>query len=250
MRKNLYIFTFLISISSFSQNNVIDVLKTFTVANNEVKIKVGKKQKYVLKKDVFKRISNQCKIIAIYGPNSKKSFYSLVRLANYNEYDIYTVIANNIIYSKSNGITPNSFSYFLLYNKVLNKLIYIDSEMAIGSVNKTNREIILTYDTNHLMNEVFLIDNDLMPVSSLRCFKDNSNASKYFLSKYDFKNNIFVRKIKINDHYNYDDSKIIPFEELMDILSLIPEQYNYQQECSDSNCFSEIAKIALEKSGI
>ncbi|GEM56737.1 hypothetical protein [Flavobacterium branchiophilum] len=247
MKNYLYIMIFLISISSFSQNNVNEILKTINLSNKEVKIKVCKKDKYILNKDMFSSINNQCNIIEIYGKNSKKSFYSLVRLGNYKEYDLYTVISNGIINTKSKSIIPNSFSYFLLYNRVLDKLIYINSEMAIGSVCRENKKIILTYSINYLMNEIFLINDDFMPISSLRCFKDVSGVFKYFLSKYDYQNNFFIKKTNVKDDYIYDDSKLIPFEDLVFILNLNPEKYNYQKECYDSNCFSEIAKIALEK---
>ena len=106
---------------------------------------------------------------------------------------------------------------------------------------------VIHYSVNYLMNEIFLINDDFMPISSLRCFKDVSGMFKYFLSKYDYENNFFIKKTNVKDDYIYDDSKLIPFEDLVFILNLNPEKYNYQKECNDSNCFSEIAKIALEK---
>jgi hypothetical protein len=247
MKRNIVIVFFFISCSIYSQNSLNDILDTIYKSKKEIRIKKCKRGKYILNKDKFCDIKNKSYVTEIYAQNSKKSFYSLVRLGNYKEYDLYTVISNNILDVKKNFVVPNSFSFFLIYDKNLKKLIYINSSTSIGSVSCEGKEIILTYSISFLKSSIYLINDDFMPISSLRCFKDESGLNKYFLSIYDHQDNLFIEKTNVKDNYIYDDSKLIPFEDLIFILNLIPNVYNYQKECSDSNCFSEITKIALEK---
>ncbi len=194
MKRNILIIFFFISFSIYSQNSLNDIFDTIYNSKKEIRNKKCKKGKYILNKNKFSDIKNKSYVTEIYAQNSKKSFYSLVHLGNYKEYDLYTIISNNILNVEKSFVVPNSFSFFLIYDKNLKKLIYINSSTSIGSVSGEGKEIILTYSINFLMSEVFLINDDFMPISSLRCFKDESGLNKYFLSIYNHQNNVFIKK--------------------------------------------------------
>lgn len=153
------IFLFFIAFSANAQTPFHTLLKSLN-GYSEINISKSNRIKYYIGKDELTKF-NTGKVIELYNDLSIVPEFYIVPINISAEFNVYVEIPFDVIGEKKNIMTPAIYGSYLLFDKKVNILYRIESDMACGSVYKKSKKILVTNSSfNTLMDPVFIVDKN------------------------------------------------------------------------------------------
>ena len=257
--KFIIIVVFFINVSLFSQTNIESLfLEKFPVGGSlKISFLNKNKQKYFLGVSKFKNLKRG-KVIDIYKDKAKLSEYSLIPFSSTTDFDIYILLSkrniNEVInpakISKNRGrkvITSvyNAFGFFLICDNKNDRFLCVNSTEAAGSIHSSSvsNEIEIDYGAINLVPHVIKLNDNLMPVSSLRSINNENDDSNFsVVSNYYLDQNIYKAKGKKINTEKYFSVFKVSFQDLYSYLDTKFDDYDFNRvACNEYECDADIS---------
>ncbi|AYN04426.1 MULTISPECIES: hypothetical protein [unclassified Flavobacterium] len=153
------LFFFFIAFSANAQTALHNIVKSCNYYS-ETDISKSNRIKYYIGKDELTKF-NATKVIELYKDLSIVPEFYIVPINISAEFNVYVEIPFDVIGEKKNIMTPAIYGSYLLFDKKVNILYRIESDMACGSVYKKSKKILVTNSSfNTLMDPVFIVDKN------------------------------------------------------------------------------------------
>jgi hypothetical protein len=153
------LFFFFIVFSASSQTSLHNLLK-LSNSVSETNISKSNRVKFYLGKDDLIKF-NTDKVIELYKDLSLQPEIYIVPISISAEFNVYVEIPFDVIGEKIYIITSSVYGSYLLFDKKVNILYRIESDMACGSVYKKNKKVLVTNSYfGALMDNIFIVDKN------------------------------------------------------------------------------------------
>lgn len=234
----------LLSFSVYSQNNIHDIFLSIYPKNGikEINIKKLNKKKFIIGVDDFSNL-NQSSKIELYFNEKEKTPYILIPINFSNDFVLFILYDKDELKINCKNTLSNVNSNYLIFDKIRKVLIYL-KPFSGGSITKRKIDTIEFLLSKEIENEIFFLNNFLMPIGSFENFNDSDENLQNSFSKYEINQKRYVKKTK-KIKLDYENVCLIPYSELLSIINSKEFVFDKSEICNNNYCNCDISRFFI-----